>query len=59
MTYTEEFKYKCPVDWTPVTHTITFEKADQVRFCSEKNRMFQRGIKMGNTEFADRDLRRL
>ena len=31
MTYTEEFKYKCPVDWTPVTHTITFEKEDQVR----------------------------
>ena len=31
MTYTEEFKYRCPVDWSPVTHTITFEKADQIR----------------------------
>lgn len=31
MTYTEEFKSKCLVDWTSVTHTITFEKADQAR----------------------------
>ena len=31
MTYTEEFKYKCPVDWSPVTHTIIFEKADRIR----------------------------
>ena len=30
MTYTEEFKYKCPVDWSPVVHTVTFQKADQI-----------------------------